>query len=141
MLMASAFCMQDAPDTIYNDRLAFYNPLRKPSPLTWQAHGPTLQGLYDLASSLNAGDLEVTPIQAWFELAQRYPLETLLEPGTLDSLAREFKGTLNCVIYGASVEVTVFESITGRILGPPQLPRDTRKQVPSQDVSATLPPR
>lgn len=138
--MASAFCMQDAPDTIYNDRLAFYNPLRQASPLTWQAHGPTLQGLYDLASSLNPGDLEMTPIQAWFELAQRYSLETLLEPGTLDSLAREFKGTLRCVIYGASVETSVFESITGRVLGPPQLPHDGSKQATSQDVSAPLPP-
>ena len=118
-LMASSYCMATAPDSVYDKKWAFYNPLRKNPELEWTTNGLTLQKLYGLAQTLNPSDLEVAPVQAWFELADRYPPEMLLQQNVLDTLAREFRGTVHCVIYGAAVERQAFESIVYRVLGPP----------------------
>ena len=51
-----------------------------------------MQGLYGLAASLNPGDKELTPVQAWFELASRYHTNLLLSPRVLEGLKRELNG-------------------------------------------------
>ncbi|KFG87436.1 hypothetical protein MANI_109635, partial [Metarhizium anisopliae] len=84
----------------------------------WGASGITLESLHGLAASLNPGDLEITPVQAWFELASRYPVEVLLGGAVLDTLQREFNGVVRCVMYGAVIERLAFESIIARVLGP-----------------------
>lgn len=117
--MASAYCMSTAPDKVYDEQWAALNPFRKTQEVEWQANGLTLGTLYGLAQSLNPSDLEVTPVQAWFELTSRYPLEKLLQQDALDRMAREFKGAVKCVIFGAAAERQAFESIVRRVLGPP----------------------
>ena len=116
--MASSYCMSSAPPSVYSDRWAFHIPLRESPTLQWRVNNLSLDRLHDLAMSLNTGDVELTPIQAWTELSNRYTVETLLAPGTLEGLAREFQETLNCVIFGAAVERQVFESIIRRVLPP-----------------------
>lgn len=119
-LMATAYCMASAPENIYTDRAAFEAKSKsKPKPiLQWGASGITLESLYGLAASLNPGDLEVTPVQAWFELASRYHVDVLMGGNVLDTLQREFKGAVRCVMYGAVIERVAFESIIARVLGP-----------------------
>ncbi|KID90337.1 alanine racemase [Metarhizium guizhouense ARSEF 977] len=123
-LMASAYCMAPAPESVYAGRAAL--AAKKPGKAAaaprpsfqWGASGITLESLHGLAASLNPGDLEITPVQAWFELASRYPVEVLLGGAVLDTLQREFNGVVRCVMYGAVIERLAFESIIARVLGP-----------------------
>ncbi|KAK9438785.1 alanine racemase [Metarhizium brunneum] len=122
-LMASAYCMAPAPESVYAGRaaLAAKKPGKAAAPrpsFQWGASGITLESLHGLAASLNPGDLEITPVQAWFELARRYPVEVLLGGTVLDTLQREFNGVVRCVMYGAVIERLAFESIIARVLGP-----------------------
>lgn len=142
-LMASAFCMAAAPETIYTDRAALLLPpapppssaspsittintnnddgqqqQQQPRSFAWDAPAITLDALHSLASSLHPGDVELTPVQAWFELASRYPTQVLLGGNVLDTLQREFNGVARCVYYGAVIERLAFESIIARVLGP-----------------------
>jgi hypothetical protein len=82
-----------------------------PPPISWPASGLTLHSLYGLASSVNPSDLDLAPVQAWFELAARYPLEMLLRKDVEDRLKREFVGVVKCPHYGAAIERGAFESI------------------------------
>lgn len=126
--MASAYCMSSAPETVYADRDVLTNSKKSksksPQPssnnpaLQWSTGGMTLDSLNGLARSLNPGDQEVAPVQAWFELASRYPINNLMAPGILETLQREFRGVVRCVMFGAAIERLAFESIIARILGP-----------------------
>lgn len=89
-----------------------------PPPVSWPASGLTLHSLYGLASSVNPSDLELAPVQAWFELAARWPLETLLRKDVEDRLKTAFVGVVKCPHYGAAIERGAFESICARVLGP-----------------------
>lgn len=129
-LMASAYCMASAPETVYTDREALdgssggssgSKKKRSPAPsapLQWAALGITLESLHGLASSLNPGDQEIAPVQAWFELASRYPVDMLMGGRVLDTLQREFRGVVRCVAFGAAIERLAFESVIARVLGP-----------------------
>ncbi|POR36160.1 Uncharacterized protein TPAR_03634, partial [Tolypocladium paradoxum] len=123
-LMASAYCMASAPETVYTDREALDSSKKRRSPaapsppLQWAALGVTLESLHGLARSLNPGDQEIAPVQAWFELASRYPVETLMGGRVLDTLQREFRGVVRCVAFGAAIERLAFESVIARVLGP-----------------------
>lgn len=117
-LMASSYLMANAPESIYSERDAFNSRFRSSPTLQWPASTVTLDSLYGLAGSLNPGTAEVAPVQAWFELASRYPIDLLLQPVNLESLKREFKGVARCVAFGAAMEREAFESIILRVLGP-----------------------
>jgi hypothetical protein len=93
-----------------------------PPTLTWNTSSLSLWSLYGLANSLNAPDLDLAPVQAWFELASMYPLSLLLRPDIQASLRKEFVGVVKCPHYGAAIERSAFESIVDRVLGPPTLP-------------------
>lgn len=148
-LMASAYCMATAPESIYKDRKALPSSITpeqvacpsmlpptppegtttvgsssssSPSPtLAWSAPRISLQNLRGLASSLNPGDLELTPVQAWFELADRYPVALLVPEGpgsTLATFKKELRGLVKCLHYGAVIEREAFESVVSRIMDP-----------------------
>ncbi|KAK0734151.1 hypothetical protein B0T26DRAFT_687321 [Lasiosphaeria miniovina] len=85
--------------------------------LSWQASGLTLHTLHGLASSLVPGDIEVTPVQAWFELAARHPVALLLRADILAALKRELLGVVKCPHFGAVMERAAFESVVARVLG------------------------
>ncbi|PFH62107.1 hypothetical protein XA68_15068 [Ophiocordyceps unilateralis] len=133
-LMASAYLMASAPASVYASlealtpgpawrRLLFPDSSRRrrdASPvLRWSAPGLSLASLHGLAQSLNPlGDVELTPVQAWFELSVRYPSERLLRADVMDALLRRFRGVVRCVAYGAAVERLAFESVVAGVLGP-----------------------
>lgn len=114
--MASSQLMADAPESLYSDRQDFSARFRPSPTFQWQTPPVSLDSLYGLAQSLETGQDEFTPIQAWFELARRYPVDYLIR--NLDRIRREFKGIVRCVVYGAAIEKLAFESIVHRVLGP-----------------------
>jgi hypothetical protein len=127
--MTTAHFMASAPETIYNDREAAFaqphktvshtssNSASPPAPLQWQGPSVSLESLHGLAQSLNPGDKEITPVQAWFELASQYPVDVLLEPNTMEQFKREFKGVVRCNGFGAAMERVAYESVVSRVLG------------------------
>ncbi|KAI5465985.1 hypothetical protein BGZ63DRAFT_120101 [Mariannaea sp. PMI_226] len=130
-LMASTFCMASAPEEVYRGRKDIasasecsrrralgMNPYIPAVFYEWPSPQISLSSLHGLASSLNPGDKELTPIQAWFELADRFPKDVLLNPETLHRLSRELNGVVVCLEFGAVIEREAFESVVGRILGP-----------------------
>lgn len=128
-LTSSAYLMSSAPESVYKEREAlkpksmnlWRRPRSPPAPaLKWHAPAITLDSLLGLARSLNPGEKETTPVQAWFELASRYPVDLLLGGDVLDALLREFSGVVQCIHYGAVIERLAFESVVARVLGPPQ---------------------
>lgn len=89
---------------------------KSPEPMRWKTpERISLAALEGLASSLNPGDLELTPVQAWFELAARYPAALLLRADVLSALKVELKGVVRCVYYGAAMERGAFESVVQRV--------------------------
>ncbi|KAL8304067.1 hypothetical protein RB597_004615 [Gaeumannomyces tritici] len=123
-LMATALALRDAPSSI-----AAADARRRPSPTalvselaggadSWRASGLTLAALHGLAQSLAplAGP-ELTPVQAWFELAARFPAALLLRADVSDALKRGFVGVVKCVRFGAAVEREAFEGVVFRVLG------------------------
>ncbi|KAM0347067.1 hypothetical protein ACHAPU_005006 [Fusarium lateritium] len=125
-LMASSLCMANAPLDVFGDRklvssasscnerraqgLDAYIP---PVYLEWPSPRISLSSLYGLAQSLNPGDLEITPVQAWFELSTRYDKRLLLE--RLDLLGVELMGVSKCLEFGAVMERDAFESVVARM--------------------------
>lgn len=89
-----------------------------PPSYQWRGMGMTLASLEALAASLSSSDAEITPVQAWFELVERYTTADLLAPTTMALLKQELRGVVDCVHFGAVMERQAFESVVGRVLGP-----------------------
>ncbi|CAK7223954.1 hypothetical protein SBRCBS47491_005382 [Sporothrix bragantina] len=143
-LMATNLFLREAPEGIFSsietsakDMTAFITNTDPANPeataqhmqahqasqgLTWQAPDITLQTLYGLAVSLNPiSEMELAPVQAWFELAARYPLPILLRKDVLNALKREFVGVVRCLYFGAVMERVAFESVVQRVVEPVML--------------------
>ena len=113
-LLASSFCVATAPASLYPDNEEHQSIPEGPIP-SWHATGLTLQNLRMLASSLSQWDVEITPVQAWFELVERYGRDAL-SVLVMDELKREFMGVVKCPHFGAVIEREAFDSVVGRVL-------------------------
>ncbi|KAL2694204.1 hypothetical protein Neosp_000778 [[Neocosmospora] mangrovei] len=129
-LMASSLCMAHAPQHVFlgrklvssasschNRRSLGLDPAVPPVSFEWPSPSISLSSLHGLARSLNPGDKELTPIQAWFELAASFDKSVLLNPATLDLLSKELNGVVKCLEFGAVMEREAFKSVVGRVLG------------------------
>ncbi|KAK5663303.1 hypothetical protein OQA88_3731 [Cercophora sp. LCS_1] len=121
-LTATSLALRSAPSPILNAASRSNPLLRKATPsditpVSWTTSDLTLQTLHGLACSINTADLEITPVQAWFELAAQWPVEVLLRRDVLDGLKRELTGVVRCPHFGACMEREAFESVVGRVLG------------------------
>ncbi|KAL2165178.1 hypothetical protein VTH06DRAFT_474 [Thermothelomyces fergusii] len=87
--------------------------------LSWTTTALTLRSLRGLASSLVADDTELAPVQAWFELAERFGAARLADGAVLDALKRELAGAVRCPHFGAVIGRASFESAVRRVLGTP----------------------
>ncbi|KAK6843600.1 hypothetical protein PG987_004460 [Apiospora arundinis] len=91
--------------------------------IAWPATGITLESLHGLASALNPPDLELTPVQAWFEMVRAYDVRTLIldadggGSSTLDRLVAELKGVVKCLHFGALIERAAFDSAAAQGAG------------------------
>jgi hypothetical protein len=129
-LMASSLALRTAPqahfDNIDRTKKNMSSRAHKNDPtaaaladdsLEWDVSGLTLHALHGLAQSVNPADQDITPVQAWFELAAAYPMDLLLREDVLDGLKRGFEGVVKCPHYGATMERTAYDSVVMRVLG------------------------
>ena len=122
--MASTLCAAAAPPDLYLPERRYPPQLGQrahevtpaEAPQSWRTGGLTLQNLRLLAESLAPPDLELTPVQAWFELVERYGREAL-STEVMDAMKREFVGVVKCIHFGAAMEREAFESVAGRVMG------------------------
>ncbi|KAF6810338.1 methyltransferase domain-containing protein [Colletotrichum sojae] len=125
-MMASTMCMSSAPERVYRS----IRRREVETQHTWEAStgagsALSLRSLLALAKTLNPGDIELTPVQAWFELAARYGAAPLMEERIVEALKREFCGVVDCIHFGAIIERDAFESVVARVMGEagvPELP-------------------
>ncbi|KXH60225.1 hypothetical protein CSAL01_13178 [Colletotrichum salicis] len=125
-MMASTLCMSSAPARVYR---TIRRGEAETVAHTWQADtgagsSLSLKSLLALAKTLNPGDIELTPVQAWFELAARYGAAALMRGNVIEALKREFCGVVDCIHFGAIIERDAFESVVARVMeqvGVPEL--------------------
>ncbi|KAJ0313800.1 hypothetical protein COL516b_000745 [Colletotrichum fioriniae] len=125
-MMASTLCMSSAPARVYRTIRRGEAPTVSH---TWQADtgagsSLSLKSLLALAKTLNPGDIELTPVQAWFELAARYGAAALMRGNVIEALKRGFCGVVDCIHFGAIIERDAFESVVARVMeqvGVPEL--------------------
>ncbi|KAK7924875.1 hypothetical protein PG985_006929 [Apiospora marii] len=129
-LMVSAMALQQAPNPVFQ-RLESHASTAAPEPphlregadgsnsVAWHTTGLTLESLYDLASTLNLPDLELAPVQAWFEIIREYGPGAVLGDGSqvLERLIAELSGLVKCLSFGAVIEREAFDSVLCRVLG------------------------
>lgn len=114
--MASTMCASNAPDATFISIGEEQSMLKAPIQ-TWQASGLTLQNIYLLASSLALDETEITPVQGWFEMIERYGPDLLLNRELVEALKKEFVGVVKCLHFGAIIERDAFESVVERVFG------------------------
>ncbi|KAI0512544.1 hypothetical protein F5B22DRAFT_648648 [Xylaria bambusicola] len=121
-LMATTLALQSAPNTVFEHMSE--SPSAHPSPtaagdhqLAWSTRALTLTNLRRLARTLNPSDSELAPVQAWFELASLYGVDTATNAAVLENIRRELVGKVRCVVYGAAVKRGVFEDALKKVVG------------------------
>ncbi|WDK13975.1 hypothetical protein CGRA01v4_05256 [Colletotrichum graminicola] len=117
-MMASTMCMSSAPTRVHR---SIRRGEAEDKTHTWSADTGTgsalsLKSLLALAKTLNPGDIELTPVQAWFELAARYGTAALMRDNVIEALKREFCGVVTCIHFGAIIERDAFESVVTRVM-------------------------
>ncbi|GKT41990.1 uncharacterized protein ColSpa_02171 [Colletotrichum spaethianum] len=117
-MMASTMCMSSAPARVYR---TIRRGEADTATHTWRADtgagsALSLKSLLSLAKTLNPGDIELTPVQAWFELAARYGAAALMRENVIEALKREFCGVVDCIHFGAIIERDAFESVVARVM-------------------------
>ncbi|KAK8056952.1 hypothetical protein PG993_002179 [Apiospora rasikravindrae] len=133
-LMVSAMALQQAPGSVLRGlenvaaAAAATGPISSPkeiprantgNSLAWRATGLTLESLHGLASTLNPPDLELAPVQAWFEMVREYGQEAVLDDDgrVLDTLIAELRGMVKCLSFGAVIERAAFDDVLRKVLG------------------------
>ena len=95
-----------------------------PSPISWQAPGPaaglTLENLRQLAATLNPQDgpcSELTPVQAWFEIARLCGPAIVCDDTVMDALGRGLLDVVHCVHFGAVIQRDAFDAVLEKVVG------------------------
>ncbi|KUJ20019.1 uncharacterized protein LY89DRAFT_682824 [Mollisia scopiformis] len=113
-LMASTLLYATAPSTIYSP-----DSLSPTESATWTAPSLELKQLFEMSKSLPKGDWEITPVQAWFLLVERYGVRSLVrEEGVLDRLKRGLGRLVDCFYFGAVMDRGRFWEFVEGELGP-----------------------
>jgi hypothetical protein len=86
----------------------------------------SLKGLREMSNSLPKGDWEITPVQGWFMLVERFGIERLLGKeadgmaGGEERLGRLKQGLtqlIQCWGFGAVMDEASFWDVVGQVLG------------------------
>ncbi|RYP28604.1 hypothetical protein DL767_007145 [Monosporascus sp. MG133] len=94
-----------------------------PSPISWRprpgpaAAGLSLGSLRRLAEVLNPPDVELAPVQAWFEIARACGPAAVRDAALMDLLTRELARVVRCVHFGAAIPRHAFDDVVGRVIG------------------------
>ena len=107
--MASTLLYSHAPPQIFQDL----------DSATWSIPSLELTQLWEMSQSLQKGDWEITPVQAWFLLTGTYEVGRLVGEGgkKLEELKGGLAGVVNCFAFGAVMDVSAFWEVVGGVMG------------------------
>ncbi len=118
MLTASSLAVRDAPKSIFihvnkaRRRLPgpFLRQTRTHPAATWLARGISLPALYSLTCTIRPRDVEVTAIQAFFEICERFPVDFILSQDVQDTLKTKLLRITKCNRFGAVIKRDLFNA-------------------------------
>lgn len=123
--MASTLVYHTAPKTIYSPT---NNTPTENASWTTPAQSLELKQLWEMSRSLPKGDWEITPVQGWFMLIERYGIRALLmvedvgggrKESALDRLKRGLGKLTGCFSFGAVIDTGRFWEVVENELGMP----------------------
>ncbi|APA15383.1 hypothetical protein sscle_14g101530 [Sclerotinia sclerotiorum 1980 UF-70] len=109
-LMASAQIFSEAPSEAFNDS----------SPeSSWFSSSISLAQLYAMSQSLPTSDFEITPVQAWFMIAEKYhnEIENVVEARKINDMKKGLGNLSRCYQFGAVMDVDSFWEVVDDIMG------------------------
>ncbi|KAM0174266.1 hypothetical protein ACHAPF_006245 [Botrytis cinerea] len=108
-LMASTHIFAQAPAEAFNEST---------SEVSWFSSSITLAQLYAMSRSLPVSDFEITPVQAWFMMAEKYrnDLEKVVGQRNMNSLKRGLGDLSRCYQFGAVMDVESFWEVVDDVM-------------------------
>jgi hypothetical protein len=110
-MMASAYLYTHAPASVFNNLDSG----------SWPVPSLELSHLYQMSQCLPRDDWEITPVQAWFLLTERYDMRRLLGDnggGTkLNALKEAIGKIVSCRAFGTVMDEREFWDVVSRIMG------------------------
>jgi hypothetical protein len=70
-----------------------------------------------MSQSLAKDDYEITPVQAWFEIVERYDVQKVVQEETVTALKRALGPLVGCFDFGAVMEVGRFREVVEEVMG------------------------
>lgn len=70
-----------------------------------------------MSKSLSTSDFEITPVQAWFMMVEKYDVRRVIEEKRLEALKRGLGVLVGCWAFGAVMDVGRFWEVVDRVMG------------------------
>ncbi|TGO55224.1 hypothetical protein BCON_0095g00380 [Botryotinia convoluta] len=108
-LMASTHIFAQAPLEAFNEST---------SEVSWLSSSVSLAQLYAMSQSLPVSDFEITPVQAWFMIAEKYHngIEKVVGTKTMNNLKRGLGSLSRCFQFGAVMDVDSFWEVVDDVM-------------------------
>ncbi|TGO87410.1 hypothetical protein BPOR_0228g00120 [Botrytis porri] len=108
-LMASTHIFAQAPPKAFSGST---------SDISWSSSSVSLAQLYAMSQSLPVSDFEITPVQAWFMIAEKYhnDIDKVVGPRNMNSLKRGLGGLSRCYQFGAVMDVGSFWEVVDDVM-------------------------
>ncbi|KAJ8068442.1 hypothetical protein OCU04_003998 [Sclerotinia nivalis] len=108
-LMASTHIFSQAPLEAFNDS--------SPEP-SWFSSSISLAQLYAMSQSLPTSDFEITPVQAWFMVAEKYhnEIEKVVEARKISDMKKGLGSLSRCYQFGAVMDVGSFWEVVDEVM-------------------------
>ncbi|KAF7932222.1 hypothetical protein EAE99_003462 [Botrytis elliptica] len=108
-LMASTQIFAQAPLEAFNEST---------SDVSWFSSSVSLAQLYAMSQSLPVSDFEITPVQAWFMIAEKYhnDIEKIVGTKTMNNLKRGLGSLSRCYQFGAVMDVDSFWEVVDDVM-------------------------
>ncbi|KAF7886724.1 uncharacterized protein EAF02_003371 [Botrytis sinoallii] len=108
-LMASTHIFAQAPLEAFNEST---------SEVSWFSSSVSLAQLYAMSQSLPVSDFEITPVQAWFMIAEKYhnDIERIVGTKTMNNLKRSLGSLSRCYQFGAVMDVDSFWEVVDDVM-------------------------
>ncbi|KAF7944439.1 hypothetical protein EAE96_010833 [Botrytis aclada] len=108
-LMASTHIFAQAPLEAFTDST---------SAVSWFSSSVSLAQLYAMSQSLPVSDFEITPVQAWFMIAEKYghEIEKVAGAKCMNGLKRGLGDLSRCYQFGAVMDVDSFWKVVDDVM-------------------------
>ncbi|TGO07649.1 hypothetical protein BTUL_0257g00100 [Botrytis tulipae] len=108
-LMASTHIFAQAPLEAFHESA---------SEVSWLSSSVSLTQLYAMSQSLPVSDFEITPVQAWFMIAEKYhnDIEKVVGTTRMNNLKRGLGSLSRCYQFGAVMDVDSFWEVVDNVM-------------------------